>query len=133
METWLPSTYACIKKAFFSSHPKTKVSCLASSGQPSPFVYVAVYLNIIGTLTMFIMPVLFCHSTFLFKTLQESQVKMNHLLLHTDHKLLMKSRYMYMKALYNSTNITSSSDKFCFDLLILVNISINGYKAKDNI
>ena len=57
---------------------------------------------------------------------------MNHLLLPIDHKLILKSRYM--KALYKSTNITSSSDQFCFDLLgSLSNHDDDGNKNPTNL
>jgi len=87
--------YAYIKKVFFSSHHKAKVSCLWHA------FCVCCYLveyhwhthNVHNNLIYFV-----SNSTFLFKTLQESQVEMNHLLLPIDHKMILKSRYM--KALY---------------------------------
>ena len=93
-----------IFKVFFSSHPTAKDSRLwhpgTCSGQPC-----LLFMLLFSWISLTHISVLFCfkNSTFLFKTPQESQVQMNHLLLPIDHKLLLKSRYMkalqYIKAL----------------------------------
>ena len=56
---------------------------------------------------------------------------MNHLLLPIAHKLILKSRYM--KALHKSSNITSSSDQFWFDLLGSLSNHDDGNKNLTNL
>ena len=125
METWLPNTYAYMKKVFFSNHPKTKVSCLASSRQPYLLCTVCCCLveyhlhthNVHNTCA-----ILSQHIPFQDTTRKSSEVEPSSTTYRsqTSPEIEVHEGIIYT---CKSTNIIISSDKFCFDILILANIS----------
>ena len=130
METWLPNTYAYLKKVFFFfSHPKTKVICLASSGQPSLLCTVCCCLveyhwqthNVHNTCA-----ILSQHIPFQDTTRKSSEVEPSSATYRsqTSPEIEVHEGIIYT---CKSTNITSPSDKFCSDILTLANISNSIY------
>ena len=126
METWLPNTSAYIKKVFFfSNHPKTKVSCLVSSGQPYLLCTVCCCLveyhlhthNVHNACAILSQQIPFQDTTRKSSEVEPSSTTYRS---QTSPEIEVHEGIIYT---CKSTNITSSSDKFCFDILILANIS----------
>ena len=138
IETWLPNTYAYMKKVFFFQSPQDQSCCLTSSGQPCLLCTVCCCLveyhwhthNVHNTCAILSQHIPFQDTT---RKSSEDEPSSATYRSQTCPEIEVHEGIIYA---CKSTNITSSSDKFCFDILILGNISNSIYSlqsmAKDH-